>query len=184
MQNNQETVEYLTAFIASSRAEEHYHILCEHCGTSIPTAESRQQVADAKQLAAQLIMQLSDPNAPVDAWAELVSRTVFDSSDAIYARTPVVKTEPLSEEAQLARMKATLASMKSGNSSKIDPNAERTGPFGHDDFKDAWGLTRYENRVSYTKARAIKGSNANPHGLERIPDHHSLCPNKPEPVAV
>jgi hypothetical protein len=172
MPSNQSTIEHLNSFINSSRADEHYHALCEACGTSIPTEESRQQVGDAKALAARLIVQLSSPSVPDDLWVTAVHGTIFDSDDAIRTRNPVVKPDKHSEQ-------EILAMMVNGHS---DPNTTRHGCFGHADFKDGYGRSSYEVRVDYIKARARKGSNVNPYGLAKIPDHHSLCPNAPESV--
>jgi hypothetical protein len=152
--SNKTAVDHLSEFVNSNRAEKHYHVLCEHCGTSIATNESRQQVADAKALAARLIVQLSDPNAPGDAWATLVRGTIFDNREAAELRGDL--THFLLEMA-----------------------ANGVGCFGCPNYKDGWGRTGYETRVNYIRART-KNSNVNPFGLV-LPDHHALCPNK-EPV--
>jgi hypothetical protein len=158
MGSNQKAVQYLTEFVSSQRAEEHYHALCEHCATVIQTPESEAQVSEAKALAARLIVQLSDPSAPADLWATAVTDTVFDSCDAIKARKAHRGDSPTST------------------------SPRTTCLFGHPEYKDGWGRRHYETMVDYIKERAIKGSNVNPYGKVKIPDHHNLCPNKPKRV--
>jgi hypothetical protein len=173
-------VDHLSEFVNSNRAEKHYHVLCEHCGTSIATNESRQQVADAKALAARLIVQLSDPNAPGDAWAQLVKNTVFDNTDAIKVRGGTKSDGTLTDEAVLASMRAFLNTALSGHSVTSDPNTPRYGCFGQPEVdRDGWGETTYQRRVELIKDRLVKGSRTNPHGDVKIPDHDSRCPHKP-----
>jgi hypothetical protein len=154
MQSNQEAVQYLTAFIGSERADDHFVPLCKHCATAIPTEESKALVADAKAQAAQIIVELSGADAAPDAWATLVRGTIFDNWEAAEQRGDL--THFLLEMA-----------------------ANGVGLFGRPEYEDGWGRTGYETRVNYIRART-KNSNVNPFGLA-LPDHHALCPNK-EPV--
>jgi hypothetical protein len=174
MNSNKTAVDHLTEFVNSSRAEEHYHALCEGCGTSIPTAESRQQVADAKALAARLIVELSDPDAREDTWATAVRDTIFDRHDAARVRGDLIEPDK-----QMVITKL-LAQILTGSSHSDTPSY--CGWASSRDYKDGWGSTSYEVRVEYIKERAIRGSRVNPHGDVRIPAHHALCPNEPEPV--
>jgi hypothetical protein len=173
MQNNQEAVQYLTEFIASDRAEQHYHALCQNCATTIQTDESRQLVADAKRVAAGIVVQLSDPSAPADLWATLVAGTIFDSMGAMnLSRTPA---KPATDAEITANINRVLAEMMSGTSSA----GPRSGWAGNPPAKDGWGRSNHQSRVEYIRARAIKGSNVNPFGDIPIPPHASGCPNRP-----
>jgi hypothetical protein len=177
MTDNASSVAFLTDFIDSQRAPEHYHALCEHCATVIQTPESEEQVSEAKALAARLIVQLSDPVAPADLWATAVTDTVFDSCDAIKARKA---RNPVGKPDRQPDIKELLAMMLRGDSPTSRTSPRTTCLFGHPPYKDGWGRRHYETMVDYIKERAIKGSNVNPYGKVRIPEHHLLCPNRPK----
>jgi len=86
MKNNQETIAHLTEFIGSDRAEIHYGAWCDRCGERFVTVAARQKAGEAKQLAAQIIMALNQPDAASDTWAQLVKDTVFDNFNAAICR--------------------------------------------------------------------------------------------------